>query len=274
MNQAQRAFDAARTSLAGGRASNQDRSLVLADADCVLLAVADGLGGHPRGEVAAQLLVDACEALFRRTARPVPDPRAFLLHCIGKAHQAIRRFGGRQDPPIAPRTTAVLALVQGGVASWAHVGDSRLYLLRGGRVFAQTRDHAAVRLVRREAEQAARRLASVTRCLGGLPQPPTTTCGPPTALLPGDTLLLCSDGMWGQLPPGLLVETLSREDLPLDQGLQRLALRASECANSDNVTAVALRWLAGPAQAGTEHDRRAAPGRLACAPAPAAIDST
>jgi serine/threonine protein phosphatase PrpC len=262
-----RPFEAARTTFTGNRACNQDRCLVLADGDCVLLAVADGLGGHPRGEVAAQLLVDVCEALFRRAVRPLADPQQFLLSCVGKAHQAIRRYGARQEPPMQPRTTAVLALVQNGVAHWAHVGDSRLYLLRDGQVMAQTRDHIQVRFVRQGGDGPSRALASLTRCLGGLPLPPVTTCAPATPLRPGDTLVLCSDGLWGQVPSAMLRDAFSRIRQPLHQCLEGLALEAVEAENSDNVSAVALRWLADPDADGATADRpgsvaqeRAAPG--------------
>ena len=255
MTAGSRPFEAARTTFNGSRACNQDRCLVLADRDCILLAVADGLGGHPRGEVAAQLLVDVCEALFRRANRPLADPQQFLLGCVGKAHQAIRRYGARQDPPVQPRTTAVLALVQHGVAHWAHVGDSRLYLVREGRVLAQTRDHIRVRFVRQSGDRPSRAQASLTRCLGGLPLPPMVTCAPATALRQGDTLVLCSDGLWGQVPPAMLVDAFSRVRQPLDQCLEGLALEAVEADNSDNVTAVALRWLGEPAvgEANADH---------------------
>ena len=133
-----KAFEAAKGSLTGDRATNQDRCLFLSSGETALLCLADGLGGHPRGEVAAQLLLDATEAVFRQSEKPLTDPERFMLRCIGKAHQAILRFGRRQSPPIAPRTTAVIAVVQGGFAYWCHVGDSRLYLIRNGRVVVQT----------------------------------------------------------------------------------------------------------------------------------------
>ena len=245
-------FEAAKGSLTGDRATNQDRCLFLSSGETALLCLADGLGGHPRGEVAAQLLLDAAEALFRQSEKPLADPERFMLQCIGKAHQAILRFGRRQSPPIAPRTTAVIAVVQGGVAYWCHVGDSRLYLIRNGRVVVQTRDHAEVRYVRQSATEASRPRASLTRCVGGLPQPPTTTCGAPTRLRHGDALLLCSDGLWGQLPKQALINAFDRCDAGIEDRLQTLLELAATAPNSDNITAVALRWLAGEDHA-TDH---------------------
>ena len=238
-----RPFEAAKVSILGERPVNQDRCLVLAAGDTVLLGLADGLGGHPRGEVAAQLLVDVCETLFRHAPKPIYDPQHFMLQCIGKAHHAILQYGRRQEPPLAPRTTAVLAIVQAGTAYWAHVGDSRLYLIRDGRALAHTRDHSQVRFVRQSAAEPPRARPSLTRCLGGMPQPPTTTCGAPTPLHPGDTLVLCSDGLWNQLPAAALTGAFDGA-AAVEAGLRSLADRAAAMPNSDNVTAVALRWLA------------------------------
>lgn len=243
MNVQGRPFEAAKASLTGDRDCNQDRCLVLCGGDTVLLGLADGLGGHPRGEVAAQLTMDVCESLFRRARKPLVDPERFMLQCIGKAHQAIIRFGRRQVPPVAPRTTAVLAVVQAGMVHWTHVGDSRMYLLRTGKVHRQTRDHAQVRFVRQSASETSRPRSSLTRCLGGVEQPPTTTCGAPTRLQRHDTVLLCSDGLWGQVSAGALTAAFVDTRSTIDDRLQALVETAAARPNSDNVTAIALRWL-------------------------------
>lgn len=247
MNVQERRFEAAKASLTGDRKCNQDRCLVLCGGETVLLGLADGLGGHPRGEVAAQLLIDVCESLFRRARKPLIDPERFMLQCIGKAHQAIIRFGRRQAPPVAPRTTAVLAVIQDGTAFWAHVGDSRLYLIRMGKVHHQTRDHAQTRFVRQSASEPSRPRSSLTRCLGGLERPPTTTCGAPTRLQQHDTIVLCSDGLWGQVSIGALAAAFDDTRSTIDGKLDSLVKAAATRPNSDNVTAVALRWLADTA---------------------------
>ncbi|MBT8049967.1 MAG: protein phosphatase 2C domain-containing protein [Gammaproteobacteria bacterium] len=244
MNEPGRPFEAARASLIGNRGCNQDRSILLSNSETILLGLADGLGGHPRGEVAAQIVVGVCESLFRRAPIPLPDPERFMLQCIGKAHHAILRFGRRQKPIIAPRTTAVLAVIQSGMAYWVHVGDSRLYLIRNGRIHRQTRDHAQVRFVRQSAQESSRPRASLTRCLGGVVEPPTTTCSSPTLLRRHDTILLCSDGLWGQLAPGRLAVAFQDEPPQIADSLQSLVETAAARPNSDNVTAVALRWQA------------------------------
>ena len=245
-----RPFAAAKASLIGGRDCNQDRCFFLDSGNSILLGVADGLGGHPRGDAAAQLLQDVCETLFRHAVKPLAEPQRFMVRCIGRAHRAIRRFGQRQEPPIAPRTTVVMALIQHGVAHWAHVGDSRLYFIRDGRVFTRTRDHAQVALVRDIAGRPARPRISLTRCLGGLEAPPLTTCGPPTPLRSGDALLLCSDGLWGQLNTDTLISLFDGNDETLAQRLPRLLERAATAPQSDNVTAVAVQWRSATAVSG------------------------
>ncbi len=240
-------FEAAQVSVVGNRPYNQDRCLLLGGADTLVLGIADGLGGHPRGDVAAQLLVDVCESQFRRAPKPLPDPENFMLQCIGRAHEAIVRYGLRQDPQIAPRTTAVLAVIQGGMAYWTHVGDSRLYLIRDGQIHAKTRDHSQVHFVRQRADDASRPRTALTRCLGGQPQPPTTTCGAPTLLQTDDVLVLCSDGLWGQLPQRAMIDAFGPDSGNIEAQLKALAEQAAALPNSDNVSAIALRWLATPA---------------------------
>lgn len=242
MSVQEKPFELAKVSVVGDRAGNQDRCVVLYTGDTVMLCLADGLGGHPRGEVAAQLLVDVCESMFRQVPVPLADPEQFILHCIGKAHAAIVRFGRRQNPPIAPRTTAVIAIVQRGVAHWAHVGDSRLYLIRGQQIHAQTRDHALIRFVRQSASETSRPRSSLTRCLGGVPQPPTTTYGIPTPLQRGDTIVLCSDGLWGQVSSQMLVQSVGDQSTSLADGLNGIVAEAAKMPRSDNVSAVGLRW--------------------------------
>ncbi len=239
----QKRFEAARVSLTGDRKMNQDRSLILTEGGTTLLLLGDGLGGHPRGEVAAQLLADVSESWFRRQEKPLRDPEQFMMQCVHKAHEAIALFGNRQDPPIVPRTTAVIAILQYGMAYWVHVGDSRLYLIRDGHIQAQTKDHSAVRYIRPADSDRCTVRSTITRCLGGPHAPPSLSVGSPTELCIGDVLLLCSDGLWGQIPQDDLVKTLSVESgfVSAVQGLAQEAVKRGY-PRSDNVTAVGLRW--------------------------------
>lgn len=239
MNALPRPFDVAKRSLTGDRALNQDRCQVLYSGDTLMMSLADGLGGHPRGEVAAQLLVDVAEHMFRRTPKPIDDPTRFMLRVVAKAHRDILRFGRRHRPTIAPRTTAVLAIVQQGKLFWAHVGDSRLYLMRRGHLLARTEDHTLTVTMPHPR-------TSLTRCLGGLEQPPTTTCAPVMALQADDVVLLCSDGLWGQTPAGMLARAFPPGRQPIARQLEAITDQARRQTHSDNVTAIALSWQGDP----------------------------
>lgn len=245
-------FSVYQLSRKGGRASNEDRMGYCYTHDSVLLGLADGMGGHPRGDVAAQLALQTIAATFQREARPaLPDVRAFLRRAVLAAHERIQEYARAEGLGDSPRTTVVACVIQKGTAQWAHVGDSRLYVLRGGAVLTRTRDHshAEQRMQRAlrdagplQAEPPVNRNVLYT-CLGS-PHPPFVEVGVPVNLLRGDQLLLCSDGLWSQVPEAAVVRLL--RDHPLSDAVPRiveLALR-QHAAESDNVTALALEWEA------------------------------
>lgn len=232
-------YSAAGISLKGQRRNNQDRWLALTDQGSALLVVSDGLGGHPKGDAAAEIFVTICRNLYQAAPKPLDNPSDFFRRCIREAHQVINLFGTRQSPPVKPRTTAVVALIQDGVASWAHVGDSRLYLLHDGEIISTTEDHA--RVLRVSANDHVIERTAMTRCLGGGDHPPAASIAPARKLNPGDTLLLCTDGLWNQLPPQRL-STAFKSKANVDQELNQLASEAASNPKSDNVTAVALQW--------------------------------
>ena len=242
-------YQYALTNRLGNRGSNQDRCAIRLGEDRVLLVVADGMGGHARGDLAAQTTVDTLSRLFRDQDGPIPDPRAFLDRALARAHEQVVRVGQAQQPPIEPRTTCVACLVQGHSAWWAHVGDSRLYLLRDGQRLLRTRDHAFVEelLQRGEiSEDEARHHPmrnSVSQCLGGRSSLPEASFGQIEELHRNDCLLLCSDGLWAALPENLLVTLCDKPDL--NRALEKLAEDAEHACypRSDNISAVALRWL-------------------------------
>lgn len=231
----------------GNRANNQDRCLIAEREDTVLLAVADGMGGHARGDLAAQAFVDSLQRSFRNY-QGVEDAGQFLREAFREAHRTIQRVGQAQKPPIEPLTTGVACLVQDGTAVWAHVGDSRAYLIRQGEVALRTRDHTRVAemvdaglLTEQQARLHPLR-NHVSLCLGGTPQPPPVTLGPKLYLAPGDILLLCSDGLWSAVSESRLISILENSDLP--RAIDELAGSAEQASypQSDNVSGVVLRW--------------------------------
>ena len=142
----------ARTSRLGNRETNQDRLAALEHDGVVLLVIADGLGGKKGGELAAQMLVDTANKIFTASTFPITDTDRFLTEILVTAHHKIKQVGAEQEPPLTPGTTGVLCLIQEGVAHWAHVGDSRLYLFRGGLPLYRTQDHSYVEKLYQEGQ--------------------------------------------------------------------------------------------------------------------------
>ena len=244
-------YELAHTSLLGNRKSNQDRWLVLEAPDAVLLALADGMGGHPRGERAAEILMDTCRKTFLTSRKPIDNPRVFLSGLLDMAHHQILEFGRQQTPPIEPRTTGVLCLLQEGKAYWAHLGDSRLYIMRDGVIAFRTDDHSYVEQLRQQGLISSSQVHThrfrnyVTRCLGGQNNHPVAELSDPFPLQDGDVILLCTDGFWAPLAERTLVDSLWDMSHVLAETLDGLAEQATNTSSpeSDNVTAVALRWL-------------------------------
>jgi protein phosphatase len=235
----------------GGRPVNQDRMGYAYTRDCLLMLVADGMGGHARGEVAAQLAAQAIADSFHRQARPtLIDPEGFLVQALLHAHEEILAYQIAERLAEPPRTTMVACIVQGDTAWWAHAGDSRLYLIRDGAAVQRTRDHSRVEtlvalglLLPGEASVHPDR-NRLHNCLGS-PQEPTVELSPPARLMPGDLLLLCSDGVWSALDEERMVQTLGGGGL--DRAVPSLvrASIASAGRHADNATALAMRWEGG-----------------------------
>ena len=136
-------FNVYQVSRKGGRQKNEDRIGYCYTRDSGLFALADGMGGHPEGEVASQLALQTIAALFQRDSKPtLSDPLKFLQEAIVAGHHQLLRYSTQKALIDTPRTTIVACLLQGNLAYWAHCGDSRLYLVRGDKMVARTRDHS------------------------------------------------------------------------------------------------------------------------------------
>lgn len=247
----------------GKRPYNQDRAGHWSTAEAVLLVLADGMGGHAHGEVAAELVMRHIAAAFRRDARPrLADPDLFLFRAVGRSHGMLLREAMNLGLADTPRTTVVACVVQDGRAYWSHVGDSRLYLLRKGEVLVRTRDHTLVQQLVDQGRLQADDMSShpernrLLQCLGGVHTPRIQ----PTAhalLDKDDVLLLCSDGLWGPLTERQILEGLA--GAPLAEALPRLAALAETQGGqgADNITALALAW--GEAMAAGREGPRTVP---------------
>jgi PPM family protein phosphatase len=233
----------------GNRRFNQDRVAYAYTNDSLLLVLADGMGGHLHGELAASLTVETFVESFGRQAQPrIASPDNFILSTMNHAHERIMRIPHDKEMGSFPGTTCVAALIQDDRIYWGHAGDSRFYLLRDGSVFARTNDHSVVqewvesgRLSVEQARVHPQR-NHITNCLGGVENMFYMEAGEPLPLRSGDVLLLGSDGLWGPFTDRELVESFFA--LPVAEVLDsliRLALKREE-GHSDNVTGLVVRW--------------------------------
>jgi PPM family protein phosphatase len=237
-------------SLLGGREENQDRVAVVIEKHAGLLVAVDGMGGHAHGARAAQVTQQVIVDAFAHVPQPLFDPLGFLHLTLGHAHAEVVKLGAQLPLEQRPRATCAVCLIQQSATWWAHVGDSRLYHVRGGVILTRSRDHSHVELLLREglinAEQAHNHPMRnfVECCLGGDPILPDMTLSRRRPLRPQDVLLVCTDGLWGTLKDAEIASELSGAG-DLREKLMTLGERAIQRAGaaSDNTSAAALRWL-------------------------------
>jgi PPM family protein phosphatase len=239
-------FTVYQVSRKGGREKNEDRIGYCYTRDSGLFALADGMGGHPEGEVASQLALQTIAALFQRDSKPtLPDPLKFLQEAIIAGHHQLLRYATQKALIDTPRTTMVACLLQGSFAYWAHCGDSRLYLVRGDKLVSRTRDHSYSEL-HQTLNQVVPLNSKFNRnvlftCLGSPGKPVIDTVGP-IRLQSGDKLLLCSDGLWGTVTDAAIVDLLSKKtisDAVPEMVEQALRNGGAKC---DNVSVLAVEW--------------------------------
>jgi serine/threonine protein phosphatase PrpC len=248
-------------SLLGNREENQDRVAIAMDDDAAFLAVVDGMGGHADGARAAEVAIRTMVTEFWEASRPLFDPDGFLHLTLGRAHEAVVALGRALPAEIRPRATCAACLVQGSNAYWAHIGDSRVYLLRGGRILERTRDHSHVELLLRSGRITERQALDhpmrnyVECCIGGDPALPEMSLGGRRALKPGDVVLLTTPPAfrWPMFQYAIEkgLHTFMEKPVTVDgpglrDGLADLGARAVQmnAPFADNTTAAAVRWLA------------------------------
>ena len=240
----------------GGRTENEDAVCVMelpqvgsgptAAEGGYLLAVADGMGGYQRGEVAAQMAIETLREMF--TEDPGADPALLLKQAFRRANERIYENGLGTGPTAMMGTTLVAAVTHGKYATIANIGDSRAYLARAKRLTQITKDHTVV------AEQVARGAMSeqqaresphrnvLTHALGHRPKLEAKLPDIfEITLLPEDRLLLCTDGFYDVVPEDDLLRVVTESEP--QEAAQDLVNLAVERGTSDNVSAAVLAVL-------------------------------
>jgi len=237
-------------SLLGDRDDNQDRVAIEHSGESVLLVVVDGMGGHSKGELAAQTAVETIVGEFRQEKIPIEDGADFLTRCIARAHDAVVALGQGMASEERPRATCAVCLVQRGAALWAHVGDSRVYHLRDSHVLERTRDHSHVEVLLQDGVISEEEILNhplrnfVECCLGGDSRLPELSKAVPAKLEPGDLILVCSDGLWSGVTDDEIAMFNQPDQGSLEACLEALSYAAVDaCAPwGDNTTVAVLSY--------------------------------
>ena len=236
----------------GDRKEQQDRVALLPHpkgGGVALAVVADGMGGHTGGILAAQQVIHTARNSLEQFSARSECPREMLESSINEAHMLIKasRFINEKDP----HSTAVMLLLQPGKVSWAHCGDSRLYRFRGDRPSFRTTDHSYVeQLVAKgkiSPEQALvhpNRNILVTSLGGG--DAPRIDFGHADDVQAGDSFLLCSDGLWGYFGDAELGGVIAAYSAREASELLVSRARARAKGEGDNVSLAILKFFEAP----------------------------
>jgi len=208
-----------------------------------LFTVADGMGGHEGGQEASRLATQTIEQVYS-TAESA-DTRALLLRAFEAAHRSIREYADNHPALHGMGTTCTAIAVIGHDLYYAHVGDSRLYLARGGKVYRLTRDQSYVgRLVEQgiisdeEAGNHPQRNILIGALGAGsevVPESPEQ----PISLEKADVLVLCTDGLWSLVTEDEIQKALSAKTL--EESCRRLVQLAKDRGGPDNITLQTVR---------------------------------
>ena len=241
-------FTIAQGSRQGPRPYNQDRLAYSYHRHAIFMVLADGMGGHQHGDVAAEIAVKTMIEAFQRESQPmITQPAQFLREQIARAHEVIENVRLQKRLMEPPRTTIVVALIQHNKLFCAHVGDSRAYLYRNGLVEFQTEDHSVVQSLLREGKITADEVDhhphrnKIYNCVGG-ERAPKVDLAVPIPLREGDVILLCSDGVWNAVPDMSMAQHMLAADI--NDGVSRLLddADAASITVGDNMSAIALQW--------------------------------
>ena len=236
------------------RTNNEDRYCALLPPNTLpgvggVLAVADGVGGHQAGEVASQMAIDGIAAFLGRASRMAEaqdGDRLPLLHSVVTLiNRQVFEAASQSQSGSGMGTTLSVAMIEGNTVWIGHVGDSRVYLYRDRRLSRLTPDHSWVgeevargAMTPQEAETHPRRNI-LTRAVGIAQEVEPATIR--ADLLPGDSLLLCSDGLYGMVTEDRIAAVLGAK--PPDEAADVLVDMANTAGGTDNVTVIVAQVL-------------------------------
>ena len=226
-----------------GQVRGHNEDFWLADAELGLYVVCDGMGGHAAGEVASKITAETLqEMIAARRPSTIEEAKELIEYAVQEANRRVYHMGSSDQQQRGMGTTCTSMIVAEGKAVLAHVGDSRLYLLRNQEVHQLSTDHTFVAealkagIITKEQAKHSEHSNMVTRAIGPAPHVSVDTLV--IDVLAGDTFLLCSDGLTQYVDEEEELATYLKEDKGI---AERLVRTANERGGEDNITALVLR---------------------------------
>ena len=241
-------WETAKSENVGGREEQQDRVELFTARDGAdrLLVLADGMGGHAGGAIAAEAVIETTRKVWSAHALNAMEPDELIQRVCKDGHENINWIGAEQG--LEPRSTLTLLYTDDRQARWAHVGDSRIYHFRDGALVKRTRDHSVVQMLVDMGKIDDHEMAThpdqnrLTQSLGGdtTPEPDFESA----KIQPGDGFLLCSDGLWEVVSTDEMSQALNA--VSIGKSAKKLAKAAAQRGgkSGDNVS-VAMARLVG-----------------------------
>lgn len=213
----------------------------------LLLLLCDGMGGVKGGRKASRKTVDVISRLFIKTTI---DPKAFFTQAVSEANQAVLKSAELDESLKGMGSTLVMVLYDGNSLHYAHVGDSRLYLLRQGKLQQLTRDHSYVNemidrgIIETNESRGHKFKNRITRCVGQIDSQPSI-CESPVSVEEGDQFLICSDGLTDMVDDNK-IETILNNSENIEVATRNLIDAANKNGGVDNITVQLLRITSTP----------------------------
>lgn len=229
----------------GDREINEDSVMITERNEKYCFIVADGLGGHGKGEVASALVVESGRSLYQRY-----EGNTFLKDCFEMAQQELMEEQKRQNLCTEMKTTMVALEIGEGKAMWGHVGDSRLYHFHKAKLVSHTLDHSVPQMLVLAGEIKEKQIRGhedrnrLLRVLGVEWENPQYTLAAPVPIKKGQAFLLCTDGFWELIEEKTMTACL-KKSTSVEEWMERMTEEVKKNGigkNMDNYTAIGI-WV-------------------------------
>lgn len=233
----------------GGRSHNEDNIGMYQKQGCSCFVLADGLGGHGKGELASETAVKAAAETLAG-AEEGQELSSLIERSFLTAQEEINRIQEEDRTASDMKTTMVLLEIKDNRAVWGHIGDSRLYHFRKNRLAGRTLDHSVPQLLVMTGEIKEKQIRHhpdrnrLLRVLGASKERPRFETGDEVQTAPGDAFLLCSDGFWELIEEKKMIACMKKSQGPEEwlERMEQLVLKNGAGLEMDNYSAIAV-WI-------------------------------